>query len=206
MLDVVAPDDETEVGVLPLDVDDPNGIPVKEGGDTKELNPAVREEGARDDRMELEATVESLTGGRELDLIAVGLDEGMEMEITVNDAGILDDPRLTGDDDGVRTGVAEATAAEELMITLVDEARAAGDEEDNATDEATTELDSIRAGELDGVLLGVTVTLDRGDELATETELEVDVVHTCVVDWGNWKSSKSRVKADSEQPQTNNRA
>ena len=30
--------------------------------------------------MELEATVESLTGGRELDLTAVGLDEGMEME------------------------------------------------------------------------------------------------------------------------------
>ena len=41
MLDVVAPDGETEVGVLPLDVDDPNGIPVEEGGDTKELNLAV---------------------------------------------------------------------------------------------------------------------------------------------------------------------
>lgn len=174
---MVAPDDETEVGIWPVDADDPNGIPVDEDGDTGELNPAVREEGARDDRMELEATVESLTGGRELDLTAVGLDEGMEMEIMVNDAGALDDPRLTGDDDGVRTGVAEATA-EELMTTLVDEARATGDEEDNAADEATTELDSTRAGELDGVLLGLTATLDRADELATGVELGVDVVHT----------------------------
>lgn len=100
------------------------------------------------------------------------------MGITVNDAGTLDDPRLTGDDDGVRTGMAEDTTAEELTTALVDEARAAGDEEDDAADEATTELDSTPGRELDGVLLGVTATLGRADELATGVELGVDVVQT----------------------------
>lgn len=127
---------------------------MEEYGGTKGLDPAVREGGARDDGMEL------------------------KMGITVNDAGTLDDPRLTGDDDGVRTGMAEDTTAEELTTALVDEARAAGDEEDDAADEATTELDSTPGRELDGVLLGVTATLGRADELATGVELGVDVVQT----------------------------
>lgn len=44
--------------------------------------------------MELEITVENVTDGTELD-------EGIDMGITVDDAGTLDDPRLTGVDDGV---------------------------------------------------------------------------------------------------------
>lgn len=164
--------------------------------------------------MELEMAVENETGETELDLTANELDEGTEMGITVNDA----DPRLTGDDDGVRIGVAEDTAAEELSrveeptkaeeltTALVDEARAAGDEEDNAADEATTALDSTPGRELDGVLLGVATTLGRAEELATGVKLGVDVVHTSLVERGNWKLSKSNVKKDPEQPQTNNRA
>ena len=67
---------------------------MEEYGETKGLDPAVREGQARDDGMELEITVENVTDGTELD-------EGIDTGITVDDAGTLDDPRLTGVDDGV---------------------------------------------------------------------------------------------------------